>query len=234
VGAPYRQFCPVAKAMELLDERWTLLLVRELVIGSERFNDLRRGLPRMSPALLSKRLQLLVRAGVVERVVEGQDVRYRLTEAGHELRPVVEALGRWGTRWIGELGEQDLDPHLLMWDMHRGVDEEAVPDGRTVVQFRFTDVPRQAARWWLVITPGDTDVCDEDPGHEVDVTVSTTLSALTRVWRGDVPWTAAQKQGELAVAGPTALRRDLPTWFRLSTFAGVPRPQEATVTVPTT
>ncbi len=98
------------------------------------------------------------------------------------------------------------------------------------MQFRFTDVPAASARWWLVITPGDTDVCDEDPGHDVDVTVSTTLATMTRVWRGDVPWTAVQKHGELDVAGPSALRRDLPSWFRLSTFAGVPRPQAGAVT----
>ncbi|HEU0240253.1 MAG TPA: helix-turn-helix domain-containing protein [Micromonosporaceae bacterium] len=110
MGASYHQFCPVAKAMELLDERWTLLLVRELMSGSEHFNDLRRGLPRMSPTLLSKRLQQLARAGVVDRFADGDDVRYVLSPAGAELRPVVEALGAWGVRWIGEIGEQDLDP----------------------------------------------------------------------------------------------------------------------------
>jgi DNA-binding HxlR family transcriptional regulator len=231
MGAPYRQFCPVAKAMELLDERWTLLLVRELVIGSERFNDLRRGLPRMSPALLSKRLHLLVRAGVVERVVDGSDVRYRLTEAGQELRPVVEALGAWGTRWIGDLGEADLDPHLLMWDVHRNVAEDAVPPGRTVVRFELTDVPAATGRWWLVLTPGDTDVCDDDPGHEVDVTVTSTLRDLTRWWRGDLAWGTALREGSVRLTGPTALTRRLPGWFRLSPFAAVPRAAQGAVTV---
>src|SRR3954469_25348901 len=123
MGASYGQFCPVAKAMELLDERWTLLVVRELVVGSRTFSDLRRGVPRMSPTLLSKRLQQLVRAGVVGRDGDG---RYELTRAGQELRPVVEAIGTWGTRWIGELGDADLDPKLLLWDMHRNVDHGAV------------------------------------------------------------------------------------------------------------
>ncbi len=145
MGASYQQFCPVAKAMELLDERWTLLLVRELVSGSEHFNDLRRGLPKMSPALLSKRLSQLARAGIVERRTVGRQVRYVLTPAGHELRPVVEALGVWGTRWVGELGDEDLDPKLLLWDMHRNVDHAAIPDGRTVVQFIFPDVEVAAA-----------------------------------------------------------------------------------------
>ena len=150
MGSPYRQFCPVAKAMELLDERWTLLVVRELVAGSEHFNDLRRGLPRMSPGLLSKRLQQLARAGLVERRSENGEIRYLLTEAGRELGPVVEAVGAWGVRWVGEIGDQDLDPRLLMWDMHRNVDRSAVPETRTVVRFRFDDVPRPAREWWLV------------------------------------------------------------------------------------
>ena len=151
MGSSYHQFCPVAKAMELLDERWTLLIVRELVAGSERFNDLRRGVPRMSPTLLSKRLGQLVRAGVVDRRDDGGEVRYVLTPAGRELQPVVEALGTWGIRWIGEIGDEDLDPKLLLWDMHRNVDYAAVPPGRTVVQFRFRDVPPATRDWWLVI-----------------------------------------------------------------------------------
>src|SRR5438477_6937828 len=140
MGASYHQFCPVAKAMELLDERWTLLVVRELVAGSRHFNDLRRGLPRMSPTLLSKRLQQLVSAGVVDRRPDGKEVQYLLTDAGRELAPIVEALGAWGVRWIGELGDEDLDPKLLLWDMHRYVDHTAVPPVRTVIQFSFRDV----------------------------------------------------------------------------------------------
>jgi DNA-binding HxlR family transcriptional regulator len=131
VGSTYQQFCPVAKAMELLDERWTMLVVRELVTGSRHFNELRRGVPRISPALLSKRLHQLVRAGVLERQLDGNRVQYVLTPAGRELQPVIEALGTWGIRWIGHLGDEDLDPQLLMWDMHRNVDGGAArPGGR--------------------------------------------------------------------------------------------------------
>ena len=137
----YHQFCPVAKAMELLDERWTLLVMRELVTGSQHFNELRRGLPRMSPTLLSKRLQQLD-AGRGGRAAR-DDGRYVLTAAGEELRPVVEALGGWGVRWIGELGDEDLDPQLLLWDMHRNVDHAAVPAGP---DGRALPLPRRGAR----------------------------------------------------------------------------------------
>src|SRR6266567_250582 len=190
MGTSYHQFCPVAKAMELLDERWTLLIVRELVAGSERFNELRRGVPRMSPTLLSKRLSQLVRAGVIER--RGDD--------------------------------NDVDPKLLLWDMHRNVDYAAVPPGRTVVQFRFPDVPSASRDWWLVIGSAETDVCDDDPGHPVAVTVTGSLRRVTEVWRGDVSWPDALRSGGLTIQGPATLRRALPRWFTLSDFAPVARP----------
>ena len=224
MGTSYQQFCPVAKAMELLDERWTLLVVRELVSGSQRFNELRRGLPRMSPTLLSRRLHQLVRAGVVERHTDGNDVRYVPTQAGQELRPVLEALGAWGVRWIGELGDEDLDPKLLLWDMHRNVDHSAVPHGRTVIRFRFRDVPAALRDWWLVITSEEADVCDVDPGHGVTVTVTASLRGMVGVWRGDLSWPEALRGGAVAVSGPEALRRALPRWFTLPGFAAVPRP----------
>jgi len=224
MGSRYHQFCPVAKAMELLDERWTLLVVRELVSGSQHFNELRRGLPRMSPTLLSRRLQQLTRAGVIERRTEGNEVRYVLTQAGQELRPVVEALGAWGVRWIGELGDEDLDPKLLLWDMHRHIDQEAVPDGRTVVRFRFPDLPSDLRDWWLVITRGEADVCDADPGYDVAVTVTGGLRSMVEIWRGDVSWSQALRARAVEVHGPEAMRRAVPGWFTLSGFAAVPRP----------
>ena len=224
MGSSYRQFCPVAKAMELLDERWTLLVLRELMMGSTHFNDLRRGLPRMSPTLLSKRLHQLTAAGITYRDNTDGVVTYRLTDAGRELRPVVEALGIWGTRWIGELGDQDLDPKLLLWDMHRRVDHSAVPDGKTVVHFVFSEIDRQSRNWWLVINSDEVDVCDLDPGFEVTVSVSAGLRPLTEIWRGDLTWSDAIRSGEVTISGPEALRRSLPSWFELPTFASVPRP----------
>ena len=223
MGSSYRQFCPVSKAMELLDERWTMLVIRELVTGSRRFNELRRGLPRMSPALLSKRLSQLARAGLIARHVDGNEVHYLLSPAGEELQPIVEALGAWGIRWIGYLGEEDLDPSLLLWDMHRNIDHAAVPSGRTVVHFQFPDVPAPARRWWLVITAADADVCDTDPGHDVSLTVTASLRCMTQIWRGDLGWSGALRSGALAVDGPSALCRALPSWFTPSRFAAVTR-----------
>ncbi|TDE16920.1 helix-turn-helix domain-containing protein [Actinomadura sp. 6K520] len=220
MGASYYQFCPVAKAMELLDERWTLLIIRELLSGSERFNEVRRGVPRMSPTLLSKRLNQLVRAGVAEK----RDDRYVLTLAGEELRPVVEALAVWGVRWIGELGDEDLDPKLLLWDMRRNVASNAVPDGRTVILFVFPDAPSRLRHWWLLLTPEAADLCDTDPGYEVSVTVAADLRHLVGIWRGDLRWEDALRSGTLDVQGPEPLRRALPTWFTLSPFATLPRP----------
>ncbi|MEO5876748.1 MAG: helix-turn-helix domain-containing protein [Streptosporangiaceae bacterium] len=224
MGSSYYQFCPVAKAMELLDERWTLLIVRELVSGTEHFNDLRRGVPRMSPTLLSKRLSQLVRAGIVERRTSGTEVRYVLTSAGHELRPVVEALAIWGVRWIGELGDRDLDPKLLLWDMRRNLDRDTIPQGRTVVRFTFSDVPVRARDWWLVITSTEADLCDTDPGFEVTATVFGSLRGLIEIWRGDRTWTEALRTGSVQVQAPEHTRRAVPTWFTLSPFATVPRP----------
>ncbi|MDI9914701.1 helix-turn-helix domain-containing protein [Rhodococcus sp. IEGM 1379] len=224
MGSSYHQFCPVAKAMELLDERWTLLLLRELMMGSEHFNDLRRGLPRMSPTLLSRRLHQLTVAGIVERNDSNGAIAYRLTDAGRELRPVVEALGIWGTRWIGELGDGDLDPKLLLWDMHRRVDHSVVPDGKAVVHFVFSGVPGHSRNWWLVINSGEVDVCDNDPGFDVTVSISAGLRPMTEVWRGNLTWADAVRSGDITISGPAPLRRDLPAWFELSTFATIPRP----------
>lgn len=220
----YGQFCPVSKAMELLDERWTILVVRELLLGSRHFNDLRRGLPKMSPALLSKRLKSLTRAGVVERTEVDGRTAYALTQCGLELGEVVDALGTWGTRWIGQLGEEDLDPHLLMWDIHRSVPIDAWPRSRTTIAFQFDGVIPKASRWWLVVAEGDTDVCDFDPGYDVTATVATSLRTLTRIWRGDVGWPQALLDGSVSVSGPADVRRAIPAWIGQGAKAAVPRP----------
>jgi hypothetical protein len=147
-----------------------------------------------------------------------------LTPAGRELEPIIMALGAWGVRWIGELGDQDLDPKLLLWDMHRNIKHAAVPDGRTVVQFRFHAIAPQLRDWWLVITPADADVCDTDPGHAVAVVVTASLRCLIAVWLGDRSWLDALRSGELEMHGPEALRRAVPTWFKPTIYSSIPRP----------
>ena len=220
----YGQFCPIAKAMELLDERWTLLVVSELLRGSVHFNDLRRGLPKMSPALLSKRLKSLTRAGVVERSDSDGRVSYALTPCGQELAGVVGALGAWGIRWIGELGDADLDPHLLMWDIRRTISVDAWPRSRTVLEFNLIGVDPKAAHWWLMVSEGEPDVCDFDPGYEVAATVETSLLTLTQIWRGDESWAQAVRDGSLTIHGTADARRAVPNWLGQSLAAAVPRP----------
>jgi DNA-binding HxlR family transcriptional regulator len=221
--AGYGQFCPVAKAMELLDERWTMLVVRELLCGSRHFNALRRGVPRMSPTLLSARLKTLVKAGIVERYDEGRQVTYVLTPAGEQLRPIVEALGQWGLRWVPELGDEDYDPHLLMWDLHRNVDLDAVPQGRTVLRFSFPELAAEERHWWVVIEPDEVDLCSFDPGHPVTATVETDLRTMTRIWRGERTWPQAQRAGDLHVHGPSHVIRNLPRWLPKQTITVTPR-----------
>lgn len=223
--APYGQFCPVAKAMELLDERWTMLVVRELLEGSKHFNDLRRGVPKMSPALLSKRLQTLTHAGLVERSEVDGRATYTLTPCGKELQDVVQAIGAWGVRWIPEIGDEELDPHLLMWDIHRKMPVDKWPRERTVLAFRLSGVaPKASSSWWLVVADGGVDVCDSDPGYDVTATVSCTLRALTFIWRGDVSWSRALLDGSVSIDAPSRVRHAVPTWIGQSRLAAVPRP----------
>ncbi|MDN5794490.1 MAG: helix-turn-helix transcriptional regulator [Intrasporangium sp.] len=215
----YGQFCPVAKAMEVLDERWTLLIVREMLLGSTHFNELRRGVPKMSPALLSKRLRSLERAGIVHRQVDASRTGYTLTKSGTDLLDVVNALGLWGLRWIPELGDEDLDPHLLFWDIQRTIPVDRWPRERTVVAFEFPDVPVRSSRWWLVVTGEDVDVCDADPGYEVTATARMPLRLLARIWRGEERWHSAEGRGDLVVAGSSPARRGLPEWIGQSAMA---------------
>jgi DNA-binding HxlR family transcriptional regulator len=226
----YGQFCPVAKASEIFAERWTPLVVRELICGSTTFNDLKRGVPLMSRTLLSTRLRELERAGIVERQPgQGRSSHtYHLTPAGEELRPIVLALGEWGQRWArGSVNPDDLDPTLLMWDMRRSIALDQVPDHRTVVSFVFTDVSQKVPkRTWLVIDPPDVDVCYKDPGFEENLVVTTPLERLIQVWMGDVSFGASLRDGSIVVDGPRKLASKFPDWLQLSAFAPIERPKQ--------
>lgn len=228
--AGYGQFCPVAKAAELLDQRWMLLVVRELVAGSHRFNDIHRGVPRMSRNLLAKRLRQLVAEGLVERHAEDGAPHYRLTAAGEELHPVIEAMGRWGTRWLDSLADEDLDPAFLMWDMRRSIDRTALPDGETVLEVLFPDLEPEVGQWWLLLTIEDVEICQENHGFDVDVVIEAQIRSFVRLWRGDVEWNDALRSGDLQVRGPTHLRRQVPDWLEFSHFSSVQRPEPVAAT----
>lgn len=222
----YHQFCPVAMAAEVLGARWTLLVLRELVAGTTRFNDLRRGVPRMSPALLSKRLKELEAAGVVARVPAAGEpgiYEYRLTEAGRELKPVIEAIGCWGQRWIDlEASLAKLDPNLLMWDMRRNIDPSPMPQSRSTIQIIFTDLPESRRNWWLVVEPGkEVDLCSVDPGFDVDLYLSTDLRTMTEIWMGYTSFAAAKAKDKLLLTGSRRLEAELGSWMSLSPFAKI-------------
>ena len=218
----YGQFCPIAKASEVLGERWTHLVIRELGAGSEAFNDLRRGLPRMSPSLLSARLKSLEAAGVVRRTESDEGVRYALTEAGRELKPIILAVGTWGRRWArSELDEADLDPSLLMWDIHRTMNAEYFGAERTVLLFEFSDYTSKSRRWWLVIENAEVDVCMKDPGHEIDLQVLTDVRTLTGIWMGDISLNHAIRTRGLRLTGPSRLKRDIGKWLGKNYFASI-------------
>lgn len=209
----YGQYCPITRAVEVLGERWTLLLVRDLLCGATRFNDLARGNPRLSRSLLAKRLRQLEAAGVVERVDGG----YLLTPAGEDLRPLVFGLGEWGAKWqFGDPRESELDPELLMWWAHDRIDFSTLPDRRVVLEFRFRGDPR---RFWVVKDALGPSLCTQDPGFEVDVLVEADLAEMYKVWLGRLDLRAAMRAGSVTFAGPPALVRRMPGALLLSEVA---------------
>jgi len=222
----YGQFCPVAKAAEIVAERWTLLVLRELMCGSTRFNELRKGVPLMSPSLLSKRLVQLQDAGLVERRDADSGPEYHLTESGHAMHPIVVALGNWGHRYVQHnIQADDLDPALLMWDVRRGVDRSAFPAARrTVVRFDLAGVAASARRrWWLVFDNDDVDLCLRDPGHDIDLNVYAALRDLTEVWIGHQTLRNALSNKAIRLEGASPFVLGFSHWFALSPFASAPR-----------
>jgi DNA-binding HxlR family transcriptional regulator len=220
----YKQFCPVAMAAEILCTRWTVVLLRELIAGSTRFNDLRRGVPRMSPALLSQRLKDLEAAGILARVSSASErgaFEYQLTAAGRELRPIVEAFGIWGQRRIeAELSLQHLDVQLLMWDMHRNLNTKPMPERRSVVQFAYPKLPAAQRLWWLLVDPKESvDLCSVDPGFDVDLYVSVDLRTMTAIWMGLDTVRAAVASRRMMLTGSRQLATAMQSWLGLSPFA---------------
>jgi DNA-binding HxlR family transcriptional regulator len=214
----YGQFCPVAKASEILAEKWTPLIVAELLAGSTRFSDIRRGVPLMSQTLLSQRLKELARVGVVERRDGARRApEWHLTEAGVALGPVIQMLGEWGVRYAQDpLRDDDLDVTVLVWNIRRRVDPNVFPEGRVTVYFEFTGVPERASRWWLVNDRGTVDLCPTDPGFPVDLWITTDIRTMIAIWFGKLSWDTAISSGQVEVSGPRDSRNRLRSWFLLS------------------
>ncbi len=216
----YGQFCSVAKALEVIGERWTPLILRELICGSSRYSEIQRGVPRISPALLSKRLNDLERAGVIAR--DRDTGGYALTEAGWELKPVIEKLGVWGQRWVRqELTDSDFDPDLLMWDMRRRIDLKKFPQTRTCLKFVFTDKAEAKRNYWLVGDRKGLELCISEPGYPVDLYITTDTNTMTLVWNGHLSLRRMINDDKIELHGPTKLCRAFPDWLMLNMFAGV-------------
>jgi DNA-binding HxlR family transcriptional regulator len=221
VGVPdYGNYCPIAIATDVIADRWTPLILRELVLGNTRFNDIARGLPGISRSLLVQRLKHLERKGVIETwpLPNGRGSEYHLTPAGKDLEPVLIVMGRWSVAWMySNLDSTDVDAVTLMWWMHRRVDVSRLPHDRVVIQFDHTEPKR--CSFWVVIEQGAASVCLQDPGYDIDAVVTCTTPALARVFSGVDTWREAVDSGGISVTGPKALVSAMPRWFLWSPWA---------------
>jgi len=220
----YGQFCPVAKAMELLGEKWTVLILRELHMGASRFNELQRGLCLISPTILTKRLNDLADAEIILRKkIPGQrGYEYFLTEAGKETLPLIKTIGEWGMRWArGDIRDSELDVELLMVYLQRSLKTENLPGNQSIIRFRFTDLEK-LNNWWLIVKGCNVDICLKDPGYDVDVYFTTDLRTMINCWMGDETYKSAISDKRLTLVGPSALTRNVQYWISDSIFAGIP------------
>jgi DNA-binding HxlR family transcriptional regulator len=224
----YGRFCPVALTTEVLADRWTPMIVRELVLGNTRFNDIARGLPGISRSLLTQRLRHLEKRGCIERWPSsaGKGYEYRLTPAGRDLERVIDAFGRWAIEWLfDDLYPQEVDPPTLMWWMHRRTDPSEFPDQRVVLEYVFTAPDPMSI--WLVLEHGEVSVCHQHPGFEVDVHLRGTTAEFSYLFNGRTSWREAVRDGRIEVAGPSRLVRELPSWFLWSPWHEVTRERMA-------
>ncbi|WP_340116858.1 helix-turn-helix domain-containing protein [Pelagibius sp. 7325] len=223
----YGQFCPVAKASELFCERWTPLIVRDLAWGATRFSELQRGVPLMSPTLLSKRLKQLEAEGVVKTrpQANGRGKTYHLTESGREFIPMIVALGTWGQRWSRrQLVAGEVDLGLLVWALERSVNADAFGKSQSLVRIEFTDQPRNQRLWWFINREGVCELCLEDPGFAVDLYLAATLPDMIYIVRGDLPLSRALASGRLEALGTARARKALRGWLNLSPLSKI-KPQ---------
>ena len=216
----YNQFCPVAKAAEILGEKWTFLIIRELLMGATRFNELQRGLALISPTMLTKRLNELTNDGlVIKKKIPGQKgYEYFLTGAGKELSPIIKQLGIWGTRWArGQMENSDLDVELLMLYLVRSIKPDKLIGEETVIRFNFSDL-KKLNHWWIIICKNDIDICVQDPGREVDVWFTVDLRTMIEVWMGDKTYKAVIREGKLKLVGHPSLVNNVTNWMSNSVY----------------
>ena len=224
----YGQFCPIAKASEIIGEKWTVLIIRELIMGSTRFSELQRGLTLISPTILTKRLGFLADHGLVlkKKIPGQQGYEYHPTHSCKELLPVIKSLGDWGMRWArNNMGDDDYDAELLMLYLQRSVQPDKLPGNETIIRFKFTDISEHS-EWWLIARANDVDVCVKDPGKEVDVYFTCTVKTMINVWMGDVSYRKAVSNGDLTVVGQRELTRNIFAWLNSSVFADLPSADE--------
>lgn len=219
----YGQFCPIAKTSEMVGDKWTLLIIRELMMGGTRFNVLQRGLSAISPTILTKRLGQMCDDGLIlKKKIPGQKgFEYFLTEAGQELGPILETMGHWGMRWArGAIEDAELDVELLMLYLERSIRPDKLVGSETVIRFKFTDLS-EYADWWLLVKGGQVDACLQDPGKDVDIYFTTDLRTMICCWMGDVSYKAAMADKRLVVVGHSTLKRNIQSWLADSIFAGI-------------
>jgi DNA-binding HxlR family transcriptional regulator len=224
----YGQFCPIAKATEIIGEKWSLLVIRELLMGGRRFNELQRGLSLISPTMLSRRLNSLAENGlVIKKKIPGQKgFEYFPTKSCQELQPIIRRIGNWGLRWTKEnLTEKDYDVELLMLYLKRSFVQNQLIGTETVIRFKFTDI-EQYPDWWLVVTVDETDLCVKDPGKDVDVYFTTNVKTMTDIWMGDITYRKARKEGNLIIVGDRNVMRHISTWTASNMFADLPSARE--------
>jgi DNA-binding HxlR family transcriptional regulator len=224
----YGQFCPIAKASEVIGEKWTMLIIRELLMGGSRFTDLQRGLGTISPTLLTRRLaELEGRGMLIKKKIQGQKgYEYYPTESCKELLPILISLGEWGMKWARtNLTTNDYDVELLMLYLQRSVMPDKLPGAETIIQFTFTDMSDKP-NWWLVAKDGVVDICDKDPGKDVDIYFTTTVKTMADVWMGERTYRKVRASGDLSIVGPTGLINDVASWMDGSIFSDLPSARE--------
>jgi DNA-binding HxlR family transcriptional regulator len=220
----YRQFCPIAKSLEILGEKWTLLIIRELLMGSSRFGDLQRGLGTMSPALLTKRLKSLEYHNLIVRLKNPGDRGYCYypTEQTKELMPILDGFGVWGLRWMkSNLVDEDYDVEFLMICLERSIVPANLLGRETVIHFRFTDLSVHP-NWWIVVNGNHVEVCVKDPGKDVDIYLTTKASIMTNAWLGHRSYRDVIKKGELKLIGPSRLTKSIGRWMAVCPLADLP------------